>query len=276
MAACFESVQTATGRTSTRTRHVLMMQLAENFWNFRGSFKIGGLIDVGTHMSLIRRANGRFLMLDSYSVSDADRRALMALTHEGADIDAIINVHPFHTLHCRTAHHLAPQARLIGTQRHREQMPELPWEDGVIEDKSVQAEFADDLEFSVPDGLELVTADASVHASSVLVRHRPSRIVHVDDTLTVLAAPGVLKHIFPQSRLRFHPKLDKALSHRPGAADDFAAWARNLARHWDGTPIVCAAHSAVRNLPPDGWRKEMTRALSDVEKTLSHHRSRHG
>jgi hypothetical protein len=253
-----------------------MKQLADDFWNFRGSFKIGGLIDVGTQMSLVRRANGRFLMIDSYSLGDADRRRLMALTDNGTAIEAIINVHPFHTLHCRVAHRLAPNARLIGTRRHREQAPELPWEEQVIEDPATQAEFADDLDFAVPDGLELVTADDRVHAASVLVRHLRSGTVHVDDTLNVLALPGPLKRFFPQSRLRFHPMLGRALTPRAGAADAFAAWARDLARRWAGTPVVCAAHSARRELPQDGWRDEVMRALADVEKTLAEHRARHG
>lgn len=253
-----------------------MKQLAENFWNFRGSFKIGGLIDVGTQMSLVRLATGGFLLLDSYSVDDDDKKALLALTDNGAAIEAILNVHPFHTLHCRAAHHLAPHARLIGTQRHRDQVPELPWETGVIEDAATQAEFAGDLDFAEPAGLQLVTGDDSVHAASVLVRHRASGIVHVDDTLNVLAAPGLLKQLLPQSRLRFHPMLGKALEPRAGAADAFASWARDLAERWRGTPIVCAAHSAVRELEGDGWHDEVMRALSDVEKTLAAHRVQHG
>ncbi|QJR05833.1 hypothetical protein HH800_26715 (plasmid) [Sphingobium yanoikuyae] len=252
-----------------------MKQLADDFWNFRGRFKIAGLIDVGTHMSLVRRRTGRFLLIDSYGVSGADRDALLKLTDNGAAIDAIINVHPFHTLHCRAAHEVAPGARLFGTQRHRDQAPELPWEKDRIEDGATQAQF-DELAFSVPDGLDLVTSDESVHAASVLVRHRPSGIVHVDDTLMVLAAPGLLRYVLPQSRMRFHPRLAKALQHRAGAADDFTSWARGLAESWAGTRIVCAAHSAVRQFTPNGWHDEMTLALSDVQKMLDQHRSRHG
>lgn len=253
-----------------------MKKLAQNFWNLRGSLKIGGLINVGTHMSLVRRSTGRFLLLDSYSVDDDDKRSLLSLTDNCEAIDAIINVHPFHTLHCRMAHHLAPQARLIGTRRHRDETPDLPWEDGVIEDATTQAEFAADLEFAVPAGLEMVTEDGSVHAASVLVRHRESGIVHVDDTLNVLAAPGILNSILPQSRLRFHPKLGKALERRPGAADAFAGWAGDIADRWAGTRTVCAAHSAVRHLAENDWHDEVIRALADVEKTLEAHRSQYG
>ncbi|MDU7523593.1 MAG: hypothetical protein E7K72_19785 [Roseomonas mucosa] len=253
-----------------------MQQLHDNVWNFRGRFKFAKVIDIGTQMSLVRRPDGRFLLLDSYSVTGEDRDGLLRLTNDGAAIAAIINVHPFHTLHCRIAHELAPRARLIGTRRHREQVPDLPWDGSVIEDAATQAEFADDLEFAVPHGLDLVTPDGRVHAASVLVRHRPSGIVHVDDTLNVLAAPGMLKPLLPQSRLRFHPMLAKALSKRSGSADAFAAWARALADRWAGTPLVCAAHSAVRILPGTGWRDEILRALSDVRGTLSNHRSRYG
>lgn len=252
-----------------------MKQLAENFWNLRGSFKVAKIIDLGTQMSLVRKRDGAFVLIDSYAVSGPDREALLKLTGNGAAIEAIINVHPFHTLHCAAAHELAPQARLYGTRRHREQAPELPWEEDAIEDVATQGRFGD-LDFSMPAGLDLVTGDDSVHAASVLVRHRQSGIVHVDDTLMVLAAPGPLGRVLPQSRLRFHPMLGKALRERPGAADDFAAWARDLAHEWAATPIVCAAHSAVRRLPPGGWREEITRALSAVGKTLDHHRERHG
>lgn len=252
-----------------------MKQLAESFWNFRGSFKVASIIDVGTHMSLVRKADGRFILIDSYNVTGADRDALLSLTDNGLAIDTIINVHPFHTLHCSAAHELAPHAKLYGTRRHREQASELPWEDDVIEQPSTQSRFGD-LGFSAPAGLDLVSADDSVHASSVLVRHRPSGIVHVDDTLMVLAVPGPLGRILPQSRLRFHTTLAKALQRRPGAANDFTAWAQSLAREWATTRIVCAAHSAVRQLEPGGWHVELTHALSAVRKTLDHHRARFG
>ncbi|MEZ0136513.1 hypothetical protein [Novosphingobium resinovorum] len=92
----------------------------------------------------------------------------------------------------------------------------------------------------------------------------------------VLAAPGMLGNILPQSRLRFHPMLAKALQQRSRAADDFAAWAQALAREWASTRIVCAAHSAVRQLEPGGWHAELTHALSAIRNTLDHHRAQHG
>ncbi|MDM7955782.1 hypothetical protein [Blastomonas sp.] len=253
-----------------------MDRLHDDFWNFRGSFRIAKVVDIGTHMSLVRQGNGRFLALDSYDLDAEDRDQLLALTDGGALVDAIINVHPFHTLHCAALHSVLPGARLIGTRRHHAERPELRWEPGVIEDPAAQAEFAEDLEFSTPRGVDFISADDKVHVASVLVRHRPSGIVHVDDTINVLEPPALLSAILPEPRLRFHPMLGKALEKRPGAADDYANWALELARAWADTRTVCTAHSAVRTLPPGGWETEILGALLDVDKTLDSHRATYG
>ena len=253
-----------------------MQQLASNFWTFRGDLKVAKVINLGTHMSLVRRTNGTFLLLDSYDLDDGDRDALLSLTDGGRAIETVLNVHPFHTLHCADIHALLSHARLFGTRRHHKQAPGLPWEAGFIEAAATQKTFAGDLAFSVPEGVDFVCNNDSVHVASVLVRHRQSGIVHVDDTINVLAAPGVLGKILPQSKLKFPPQLSKALQKRPGAADDYARWARHIAEAWSETPIVCAAHSSIRKLPQDGWRSEVLDALADVDKTLSKHRSEHG
>lgn len=253
-----------------------MQQLADNFWTFRGDFKVAGVINLGTHMSLLRRANGKFLLLDSYDLDESDRDALLSLTDGGRAIEAVLNVHPFHTLHCAAIHKLLPQARLFGTRRHHAQATDLPWEAEFIEDTATQEAFAGDLAFSVPEGVDFVCDDDSVHVASVLVRDRQSGIVHVDDTINVLAAPGLLGKLLPQSKLKFHPQLSKALQKRPGAADDYARWARDLAEDWAETSVVCAAHSSIRKLPRGGWRSEVLDALAAADKTLSQHRSAHG
>lgn len=253
-----------------------MNRLHEDFWNFRGSFKIAKVIDIGTQMSLVRRPDGRFLVLDSYELDDDERDRLLSQTERGQAVDAIINVHPFHTVHCNALRGALPHARLIGTRRHREQVPGLAWDDSAIEDPATQAEFADTLDFSIPAGVDFISADDSVHVASVLVRHRASGIVHVDDTINVLMPPAILKAVFSEPRLRFHPMLAKALQARPGAADDYARWAQDLARAWAGAPAVCAAHSAVRTLEPGGWEVEILAALEDVANTLASHRAQHG
>ena len=35
-----------------------ILKLSADFWNIRGSFKLGGLLDIGTQASLLRLASG--------------------------------------------------------------------------------------------------------------------------------------------------------------------------------------------------------------------------
>ncbi|NCP14497.1 MAG: hypothetical protein GW858_10080 [Sphingomonadales bacterium] len=253
-----------------------MIRLHDDFWNIRGSFKIAKVIDIGTHMSLVRRPNGRFIIVDSYSLAGDELAEVMALTDEGKAVDAILNVHPFHTIHCQTLKDALPHAKMIGTRRHRQEVPDLDWDSASIEDVATQSGFMDALEFSTPRGVDFVSADDSVHVASVLVRHRASGIVHVDDTINVLMPPAILKSLFPEPRLRFHPMLKKALEERSGAADDYAEWARDLAQEWAGTPAVCAAHSAIRELDEGQWEAEILEALDNVDDILADHRAKFG
>lgn len=253
-----------------------MEQLSDKFWTLRGDYRIAGVINVGTQMSLVQRGNGRFVLLDSYAAEPADLAAIEALTDEGRAIEAILNVHPFHTLHCRAIQRRFPGAELIGTARHRRQHPDLPWSADLIEAPSTQQRFAEDFDFSVPAGVDFVCLDESVHVASVLVRHRDSRIVHVDDTLNVFVPPGWLRPLLPAPRLRFHPMLSKALEKGPGAADAFERWAHDLAHAWADTGIVCAAHSSVHQVGTAGFGGEMAKALKAAAPVLDKHRRRFG
>lgn len=253
-----------------------MRQLAENFWNLRGPQRVAGVINVGTHMSVVRRTNGRFVVVDAAPLDGAQRDALLSLTDGGTLVDAVVHVHPFHTLNVETLHRLLPSVPIHGTARHRRKVPTVPWAGEPIEAWGADNPLAEVFELSIPDGVDFVCPDERVHVASVLIRHRQSGIVHVDDTLNVMAAPGVLGRVLPQSSLRMHPMLGKALTPRRGAADAYVAWARDLARRWADTPFVCAAHSAVRELPAGGFTHEVLAALDRVSPTLQRHRQQHG
>lgn len=253
-----------------------MDQLAPDFWNLRGHYHIAGLVDVGTQMSLVRLRNGRFVLLDSYASDPDGLRTVEALTDGGHALDAILNVHPFHTLHVAALHRHFPDARLIGTQRHHRRFPDLPWFGPPIEEYAAQQPFADDFDFSVPAGVDFVCPDERVHVASVLVRHRHNRIVHVDDTLNAFRLPRLMRPIAPSPRLRFHPMLGKALQKRTGATADFERWARALAADWGDTRIVCAAHSTVHRLGAAEFEGEVRAALAAAGRTLTRHRRRFG
>lgn len=253
-----------------------MDRLADTFWNLRGTYRVAGVLNIGTHMSLVQRHDGRFVVLDGCGLEEAQRDAVMALTGNGERVDAVVHVHPFHTMHVVATHRLFPTATLHGTARHHKHFPSLPWSTTPVEAWSGDHPFADDFDLSVPDGVDFVCPDERVHVASVLVRHRPSGIVHVDDTLNVLAAQGALGGVLPQSSLRMHPMLARALKPVAGAADAYAAWARGLASQWADTRMVCAAHSAVRHLPAGGFTREVEAALAKVSRTLDRHRARYG
>ena len=256
-----------------------ILSVAEDFWNIRGSFRVGGVVDVGTQASLVRLASGKFVFLDAYTLSGAPRRAVNELTAGGENVEAILNLHPFHTVHVRRMHEQFPQARLYGTARHLERFPELPWESTRTEDAALHELFSEDFDFSVPRGVDFISANEHVHFSSVLVLHRASRTIHSDDTLMYLRLPSLLRMVGLGDQVGFHPTLAKALERRPGAAQDFRQWAAELINSWRDAENLCAAHTGAllaahnRGAP---IHARLQRALDKAESTLAAHERKYG
>ena len=264
-------------RSLTSTAYAQVMEkLADTFWNIRGVHRLAGVLDIGTQMSLVQRSDGGFVVIDGCELDDAQRASVMALTGNGERVDTVVHVHPFHTLHVEATHRLFPDATLHGTARHHQRAPSLPWSQTPVEEWKHDHLLADLFDLSVPDGVDFVAADDRVHVASVLVHHRQTGIVHVDDTINVIAAPGLLRRVLPTSSLRMHPMLGRALQNKAGAADAYAAWARALADRWADTRIVCAAHSAIRHLPSGGFSTEVASALERMSGTLAGHRCLYG
>lgn len=250
-------------------------EIGEGFWNIRGSFRIAGVVDIGTQCSLVRLASGRFVFLDSYRLEGDVHARVMALTDGGAAVEAILNLHPFHTVHCRWMHAAFPDALLFGSRRHKEKFPDLPWQRARVEGRAVAERYAGEFDFTRPEGVDYISANENVHFSSVLARHVASRTLHVDDTLSALDLPWPLRSFVPPQRLSFHPALALALEKRPGAADDFEDWARWLARSWD-VRTVCAAHNAIVPFGEGGFGSAVAAALRRVQPVLHLHRWRYG
>lgn len=244
-----------------------VIDLGNGFWNIRGTLRIGGVVNVGTHCSVARLSSGGFVFLDSYGFGDRIARQVMALTDGGRAVRAILNLHPFHTLHCRTMHRMFPQAQLFGSDRHRRKWPDLPWQPEAVESPRVAAQFPD-LRFSLPDGIDYICRNERVHAGSLLAYHPASGSLHVDDTLNVLPIPGLLRRLLRLPRLAFHPTLGQALQDRPGAARDFRAWALRIADEWRDARTVCAAHSTTLAIAPGSFAQHIDRALARVEPAL--------
>jgi len=220
-----------------------IIEVPNDFWNIRGSFKIGGVVDIKTHASLVRRSNGNFVFLDSYSLGPEATERVADIVGSSGKIEAILNVHPFHTMHVARMHELYPQARLYGTVRHLERFPDLPWEVELTEDPELHTLYADDFEFSVPAGVDFVSANDNIHFSSVLVMHPASHTIHVDDTFMYIQLPRLLRLFGMKDSLGFHPTLSQALEQRAGAVADFRAWAESLIDDWQDAENLCAAHT---------------------------------
>jgi len=254
-----------------------IIQIADDFWNIRGSFRVGGVMDIGTQASLVKRNDGRMIMLDSYIPKGSALEQLKVITGNGALLDAVINLHPFHTVHCAEVAAMFPNAKHYGTARHHRLLPGIPWQNELVEDAACQDLFDDALEFSIPAGVDFIPENESLHFSSVLALHRSSRSIHVDDTLMAINMPTPLRLIGLEDRVEFHPTLAATLEKRAGAADDFQAWAEQLAADWGDAQNICAAHSKTKlDLAPGKAGKLIRGALGRVSPVLKLHKMRNG
>jgi hypothetical protein len=256
-----------------------IIEVAENFWNVRGSYRVAGLLDVGTQASLVRLASGRFVMLDSYSFSDDVADELEKITGGDGNIDAVINLHPFHTLHVEYAHQRYPGATHYGTARHLARFPGLPWAQLKSEDPELHTRFGDDLEFTIPRGVDFISADENIHFSSVMAYHPASRTIHSDDTLGYIKGPGLLKLTGLGDSVSFHPTLSKALERRKGAAADFRNWAKGMIKQWRKVENLCAAHTTALvewENKGDSIHARMLKALEKTRSVLEAHEGKYG
>ncbi|MCP4503314.1 MAG: hypothetical protein GY822_25540 [Deltaproteobacteria bacterium] len=246
-------------------------QISDDFWNIRGSFKVSGLLEIGTHSSLVKRKNGRFVLLDGYTFTGSLLQEIRDLTDGGEAIEAVLNLHPFHTVHVRNTHELFPKAKHYGTARHKKVATDVPWETPTTDDKELHEVFADELTFFVPRGVDFISKNEKVHFSSVLALHPSSRSLHVDDTLTFSKTPIV-------GGFNFHLTMAKALEKRAGAAGDFRRWAKELATACVDVDHLCAAHTG-RYSPSAGEisvSKSILAALDGKEKILKAHERKYG
>jgi len=237
--------------------------LGAGFWNIRGSFKVGGVLDVGAQCSLIKLASGKFIFLDSYELKDDVRDTVMKLTNDGQDVEAVLNVHPFHTVHCEQMAKDFPQATFYGSRRHPEQTPNVDWSDDLVESEAVAKRYPE-LEFSMPKGIYYIAPDDSVHAGSLLVYHPASKSLHVDDTF--MTPPiKLLDAVLPEVLLQ--PDTKKALKDEPDAAKQYCDWATQLAQDWD-VRNFCAAHTHLVKFEQGQFKETLLKTIDSARPKL--------
>lgn len=215
--------------------------LGEGFWSIRGSFIKNGLIDIGVQSALIKLASGRFIFLDSYALTGEVRQQVMALTNNGHDVEAVLNLHPFHTVSCIQMAQDFPHATFYGSSRHHKHLPSIDWAEDLVESDAV-AERYPELEFSLPKGIYYISPNENVHASSLLIYHPASRSVYINDTFEI--PPSKLFNSL-QPRLGLHPTTKQALLNKTTASEQYCEWATKLAHQWRDARYFCGAHSGL-------------------------------
>ncbi|CAF0778367.1 unnamed protein product [Adineta steineri] len=227
-----------------------LFEVATNFWNIRVSFKmLAGLVDLGSHMSLIRLNNGNFLVIDTVILTDHTRAEINRLTDNGAKIEAVIGVHPFHTLAFPAFYEAYPNAKYYGTPRHIRRLTTIPWA-GSLDDCNIRKKWEPEIEMRIPAGAEFVNPlpESSNHFVSVFVFHRPSRTLHVDDTIIYGDHPGFLLKLtgFKHGTMAFQPSIKGAgLYPTAEAPFEFRDWMKTLLNDWPFDNICCA-HSGIK------------------------------
>lgn len=227
---------------------VHLIEVAPSFWNLRAPFPmLGGLIDIGTHMSFCRLSNGKILIIDTVPINDVVKREVDQLTQNGALIEAVVATHPFHTIYFLPFFNLYPSAKYYGTPRHLRNIPSIRWA-GDVSTAPVLNMWNPEVEMRIPDGAEFITPDESNHFSSVFVFHKKGRVIHIDDTVMFFENyPGCILGCCMGVRpgtMSFHPTLrsDEGLYRTSSAPFQFKSWVSKLLEDWDFDNI-CTAHT---------------------------------
>jgi hypothetical protein len=249
------------------------IEIGPGFWNLRGSFTFAmGLVDIGTHCSLIKLSSGKFLLIDTIAFSDKALRELNELTSNGTLIEAVIATHPFHTVYFPPFFQKYPNLTYIGTPRHIKRGNGVNWTGNVL-DEDVQRRWETyGVHMRIPDGAEFENPDENNHFSSVLVFHAPSRTIHVDDTIMFFKQPGCVLRLLGKAdgTMEFWD-LKKGLRPTEQAPAEFQAWVEKLLHDWDFDNI-CTAHTGNK---VGGAKQQLRDALRDSASLLSACAKRH-
>lgn len=238
--------------------------LGNGFWNIRGSFVRDNMIDIGNQSALVRLNSGKFILLDSYTLTGGVKEQVMALTDDGQDIEAVLNVHPFHTVHCARVAKDLPHATFYGSARHHKQVPEVDWSEDYVESAAVAKRYPE-LEFSMPKGIYYIAPDDSVHSGSLLVYHAASQSLYVDDTFEIPPSKLFDK---VQADINLHATTLKALKDEEDAGKAYCDWATKLAHDWRKVRHFCGAHSGLVIFKEGEFKEKLTDTINKARATL--------
>jgi hypothetical protein len=219
-----------------------LLQIGRGFWNIRGSFTFCcGLVDIQTHMSVIRLPSGKFLIIDTIQITPQIKQEIDELTDNGSLIEAVLATHPFHTIYFTPFYEAYPHAKYYGTPRHIRNIP-IQWEGTLSDPNSLQQWESQGIFMRIPAGADFESPAEDNHFSSIFVYHSESKTIHVDDTIQYFDHPDWVLRLLGKShgRMEFwNPK--KGLQHTGEAPLLFKAWIEQITQDWDFENI-CTAH----------------------------------
>jgi hypothetical protein len=255
----------------TERKHFI--EVGPGFYNMKGSFTfLGGLVDIGTQMSLVRLNSGKFLVIDTCGLSADAKQEIDDLTDGGTLIEAVIATHPFHTMFFAPFYEFYKTPRYYGCPRHLRNIKAVPWTGNLI-DVEVRQLWEPEVSMRIPDGGEFDNPPENIHFSSVFLYHRASKVIHVDDTINYFDKEHTgwtLSTLFwllgvRTGRLSFHPTITSGgLYNTPEAPWQFKAWVEKLLQDWD-FDTICAAHCGTMR---GGAKDALAKTLKHYEKTF--------
>jgi len=231
---------------STTTTFKTLELIGPGFWNIRGTWRYAaGLINIGTHMSIIELQNGKFLIVDALDLTPQIKAEIDELTNKGTNIEAVLATHPFHTMALTPFYKAYPNVPYFGTPRHLLKLPGIPWA-GDLADATHRNKWSPEVQMRIPSGPEFTypTPEKLNHLNSVFVFHARSRTIHEDDTIMIGSNPSVLLRVagFKDGSFSFQPSIKgPGLQGSPQAPYAFRDSLLAMIRDWDFDNI-CAAH----------------------------------
>eukprot|EP00475_Leptophrys_vorax_P010988 TRINITY_DN17548_c0_g1_i1.p1 TRINITY_DN17548_c0_g1~~TRINITY_DN17548_c0_g1_i1.p1 ORF type:complete len:311 (+),score=89.41 TRINITY_DN17548_c0_g1_i1:178-1110(+) len=235
-----------------------------NFYHIRAEFRVvSGLINVGTHMSLVKLPTGKFLVIDTVPVDHELKLEIDELTNGGQDIEAVVATHPFHTLAFPAFFEMYPNARYFGTPRHLRNQKQVDWAGDIT--NALSEWESSGVFMRIPDGAEWFNPqpESSNHFNAVWVFVQDAKLVHVDDTVGLYPDPGFLLKVvgFKANTLCFHPALKgPGLVPHPDSPAKFKAWLEKLLEEWDFDKIACAHKDTMMSGAKDALRATLAEA----------------
>jgi len=254
---------------STKPYRDTLIEVAPGFWNVRSSFKLKGIVDIGTHMSFIRLSNGNYLVIDTVPLNDSLRHEIDQLTEGGTKMEAVVATHPFHTLAFPGFYAAYPNVPYYGCPRHGRRLEGIPWA-GDLSNEEVRKKWEPEVQMRIPAGCEFVAPqpESYNHFVCVWVYAVAARTVHVDDTVNYFSHPGTLMKIAGKKPglMEFHPSMSgPGLYPTPEAPRQFQAWVEEILRDWDFDNL-CTAHIGNKL----GGAKELLRqTLEEAQPTFA-------